>query len=790
MARSEDTPSILEQPSGLSSSITAPAATSLSGPHVPDGVVSPSSTSFVAEPAPVETPHRVNLPAQNIRFYGRTDVIEKIHDELMFFKTPGTIKTTVLYGLGGVGKTEIARAYAYNVEKSCDAIFWVSCESSMSLQEGFTAAALKLKLPGADAHDHLKNIHLVVNWLGTTNQRWLLILNNVDDPSILKGNIPTVGQGSIIITARNAQLFSELTSSLIQINPFSVEEGSQCLISLVGTREFNEMEELTAAKALTTKLGGHALGISQVAALIRTRGISIKTGDSLYENNQRSVHSFREIQTSDSSSEHDLTTLWSLQFESLRPASEALLGIMMFLSPDDISTQLFNLTPAADENQFLEDSRAYREAEAQLLDLSLAQKTFGKEQLSIHRLVQFEFGYFLEKKDPLKRQFAFEYAAKLLCRAFPKQIKGRPMYPVWSTCQEYYAHIISLGKHYMNGSPTLKKLRPTSELCEAISNCAWYLRERGAAELDYLLAAGLRACRQIRGPEEIELIYAHIRNTQGAQHDDRGLFELAIPYFKECLEIRKKYLDPADEELSGVLHNISLNHLNLKQYSQCLDFRQQSVDSINLMPDSEPKSNKLAKRKYVLGRCLFRQKHYEEARQQLEEALKELLPLGDTFMIVLANNALGNLKFELGDYAAAEQYFETAMQIIQKSLPASEARGKLGTLCFQAKLAIQLGQGEKAVRLLRSLMALMDTTAIFETQRARGYWMMSCAFQMLTGEEKDRVKHEYEYKNEIPDAGKLYDMAFEILEHHCTDVDLSRGITNDTFVGLIHDTFI
>ncbi|KAI1427346.1 hypothetical protein F5Y12DRAFT_792364 [Xylaria sp. FL1777] len=796
MARLEDTLSILEQLNRLHPSVVAHSPPSLSGPHVSYGVMSPSSTSFFAEPTPFGGSHTVVLPAQNIRFYGRTDIINQIHDELMFFEAPGTIKTTVLHGLGGVGKTEIARAYAYHVKDSCDVIFWVSCESSMSLQEGFTAAALRLQLSGADAHEHRKNINLVLNWLGTTGQRWLLILNNVDDPGILKGNIPTVGQGSIIVTARNAQPFFELTSSLIRINPFSVEEGSECLISLTGRRGFDEVEELAAAKALTIKLGGHALGISQVAALIRSRGISIKTGDNLYEKNQRRLHSFRARQTFDSSFEHDLTTLWSLQFESLHREAEKLLGIIMFLSPDDISTKLFDLTLAEDEIklpdelQFLEDSLAYWEAEAQLLDLSLAQKTFGTGQLSIHRLVQFEFGYFLEKQDPQQRQLAFEYAAKLLCQAFPKQIKGRPMYLVWSTCQQYYSHIISLGKHYMNSSPGLKKLRPTREFCEAISNCAWYLRERGAAEVNDLLLAGLNACREIRGPKELELIYAHILNTVGAQQDDLGHSKFAIPYFLECLEIRRKYLDPADEELSGVLHNISLNHLNLKQYTQCLDFRQQSVDSINLMPPSKAKANKLAKRKYVLARCLFSQKHYVEAHRQLDETLQELLTVGDWFNVVLTYNALGNLKFAIGDYAAAERYFETSMQTIVERLPASESRGKLGTLCFQAKLAIQLGQGEKAVRLLRSLMALMDTTAKFETQRARGYWMMSCAFQMLTDEEKERVGHGYEYKNEILDAGKLNDMAIEILRRLYPDADWSHGITNETFVGLVYDTFV
>jgi len=50
----------------------------------------------------------------------------------------------------GVGKTDIALQYAYTNPPGFDAIFWIQCETTLSLRQSFTEAAVELNLPGAD----------------------------------------------------------------------------------------------------------------------------------------------------------------------------------------------------------------------------------------------------------------------------------------------------------------------------------------------------------------------------------------------------------------------------------------------------------------------------------------------------------------------------------------------------------------------------------------------------------------------------------------------------------------
>jgi hypothetical protein len=46
---------------------------------------------------------------------------------------PKTLIQTALSGLGGAGKSQIALEYAYRNISSYDAIFWVSCETTLQL---------------------------------------------------------------------------------------------------------------------------------------------------------------------------------------------------------------------------------------------------------------------------------------------------------------------------------------------------------------------------------------------------------------------------------------------------------------------------------------------------------------------------------------------------------------------------------------------------------------------------------------------------------------------------------
>lgn len=107
-----------------------------------------------------------------------------------------------------------------------------------------------------------------------------------------------------------------------------------------------------------------------------------------------------------------------------------------------------------------------------LFSLSLIKKSVqessGLSMLSLHRLVQTEFGYYIK---PPAQQEMFTNASLLLSNAFPKQLNGRPMRKVWDRCALYISHVIALAQSYDSSSGIV----PSKEFCWLVSYAAWYV---------------------------------------------------------------------------------------------------------------------------------------------------------------------------------------------------------------------------------------------------------------------------------------------------------------------------
>lgn len=111
-------------------------------------------------------------PARNHRFYDRDAMIKRIDEmherPIMEGNGPPSL---ALYGLGGVGKSFIALKFAHGKAQSLDAIFWIYSQTSTSIAQSFSDAAVRLGL--ADNREHFdKNRVLVLSWLQRTSKRY------------------------------------------------------------------------------------------------------------------------------------------------------------------------------------------------------------------------------------------------------------------------------------------------------------------------------------------------------------------------------------------------------------------------------------------------------------------------------------------------------------------------------------------------------------------------------------------------------------------------------------------
>ncbi|XP_066284007.1 uncharacterized protein [Branchiostoma lanceolatum] len=150
------------------------------------------------------------VPYPTPYFTGHEDYLSKLQLEHDRFSSRwyGPMKShtlvQVLTGLPGYGKTEIAIQYAlqsYHQGRFRGGIFWLTCSSRQRLNVGLEKmmANIGLSLELKD-YTHENILRVVTKWLWT-NHNWMLVLNGVRSPDLVREYFPSLPKGGHIIIA-------------------------------------------------------------------------------------------------------------------------------------------------------------------------------------------------------------------------------------------------------------------------------------------------------------------------------------------------------------------------------------------------------------------------------------------------------------------------------------------------------------------------------------------------------------------------------------------------------------
>jgi hypothetical protein len=141
---------------------------------------------------------------RNPVFTGREELLKQLQ-ELLQTKQTATLsqpQTQAISGLGGVGKTQLAVEYAFRAASRYQAVFWVGAETQETLTSSYAGLAVALNLPQKDERDQQIMIRAVKHWL-QAHRDWLLVLDNVEDLTLLPPLLPEAYGGHILLTTRS-----------------------------------------------------------------------------------------------------------------------------------------------------------------------------------------------------------------------------------------------------------------------------------------------------------------------------------------------------------------------------------------------------------------------------------------------------------------------------------------------------------------------------------------------------------------------------------------------------------
>lgn len=290
------------------------------------------------------------VPRDNPFFTDREDELTKLY-ELLTAGQEGRVQSRVLNGLDGIGKSQLALAYAYTYKHNYEAVFWVDASDHSVLVSGLAhlADVLNLRLSKAQKQDEQNVIEAVRQWL-EEHANWLFILDHIEDPQSAQDLIPALGSGHVLFTAET--LVTGTVASTFTLDELKPEDGALLLLRRAKKIEAQDVLERATdcnrvgALELSQMLGNLPLMIDQAGAYIEEAGIDVPTYLEYYSDNALKHELLHR--RDDMASDHPdaVVETWNHAFEAVQkvnPAAYNLLCFCAFLHHEAIPEEIINI---------------------------------------------------------------------------------------------------------------------------------------------------------------------------------------------------------------------------------------------------------------------------------------------------------------------------------------------------------------------------------------------------------------------------------------------------------------
>ncbi|HEX2804740.1 MAG TPA: tetratricopeptide repeat protein [Kineosporiaceae bacterium] len=450
------------------------------------------------------------LPPRNRSFVGREALMVELGQLL---DQPGRTPIA-LYGLGGVGKTELALELAHRRRLDGRVAWWITAEDPAGTASGLAELASTVGLAAVRREEDLR----AALWSELDrNPGWVLVFDNADDPEQLQRFLPDAHHGDVLITSRNPA-WRELARP-VAVAPLDRLESISYVLLRSGS------DDAAAAGRLAATLGDLPLALDQACAYVEQTRMSLRDYLRLYEQRKETLLARRRSP----GERPTVATTWQLAFDRVArrsPLAATILETIAFLAPDHIDVEL--LRPLCEDELELQD------ALAELLRLSLIER--NGDRLRLHRLVQDVVRVKLTPTAQRERV----HTASGLCIA---TLRGE--FP--EDCATTAPHLAVVAAH------ALALAIVPDRLIESLATVArWYLSRALYPGAQEALQMALRLCRTIADPVLEGILLCEL----GEVLDTSGDLTEAYRYQQQAVDRLEPLLGPDDPRLAHAYNRL------------------------------------------------------------------------------------------------------------------------------------------------------------------------------------------------------------------------------------------
>lgn len=525
-----------------------------------------------------------SLDAEEIRptpsFTGRENELRALAEA--FSNSEGTV---VIHGLGGTGKSSLAREYAWRNRERYAVAWWLNAETLNGIIDGLLQLG-SLFMKGLDtlADRRAAAQQVVRTTLSSFTKPLLLIFDNLEDERLLRAWSPPA-RSHVLATSRNAAWGSDITT--LPLRTWSLDDSIGYLRRECRRTDLDDVD----ARALAEGLGSLPLALAHAAAYLRaTRTVTPRRYIERIARQMESAPPNAEYPRSVSATFQEAVAAAERQ----APGAAAILCLAAWFSPDAIPDEVFRRPvelfpdglkpvlpgemPAHELRWALGDGMRVDDALGSLDRLSLLSFSESMQSYSMHRLVQ------LAGRDLVgaaKRAWV-ESAVATADALFPAV-----EFANWPNCERFLPH----ARAALDALPSDTDFVVAGGLAD---RCGDYHRQRAAyGDAEPLLARALAIREKLLGPDHPEV--AASLNDSAVLYRKQGRYAEAEPLHARALAIFEKALGPDDENVAHSLTSLALLYREQGRYAEAepLHLRALAIFEKTLGPEHEKVANSL-----------------------------------------------------------------------------------------------------------------------------------------------------------------------------------------------------
>lgn len=602
------------------------------------------------------------------RFVGREAELKKIHECLA-----GVENKLLLVGMGGIGKSELAKMYLKQYADEYDVILWVSFSDSLQKtlinDSTFPIHGLERSNYPEDSEEgyYLRKLRILKE---IADRRVLIVIDNFDvknDPELERF---CSGSYGVIFTTRYHQ--SNMALPEIEISGMDTRQDLLALFRSEYTRILNA-EGLAAVDRILDQLDGHPLSIRLVASAMQSRRITPQQMETFLANGASEMAQvnakaadiifgrLRQVFQLSTLSEAEVYLLKNLSLIPLRGIAVERLFDWCGMEDYDIIDELVQKSWVI--NNPVSDEVHLHPLVAELMSEALQQDPSSCEKLVI-RL-----------GEECAKEIRCTWEEKLLLNDYANYVYDRlpKNHPLLENALQAKALLTMSMARYSDSIPLYQELLKRADTLERklylyhkISHAMVLSGEAQDARDTALEGFRLVEGRNLNELSRLEgYYYNEVCRRLTESYIGLGEYSTAVEYGRLALSFCDDFpLNSVNLNRGWVLFHLARALYFSGELEEATNHIRQAISLFEEENDPWSANYSYA----VFGQILMQQGHYEEALEMNRKSYEILLPRYGTEHTDIGTNLerCANIYNAMGDYQKAAGYYRQAADIFEK----------------------------------------------------------------------------------------------------------------------------